>query len=73
MADIEIVAGRDLDRPYEVIGPIKARVTAKTLFSANRTEEEANAQLRKVAADKGANAVIQVTYNRGISFTSWKP
>jgi uncharacterized protein YbjQ (UPF0145 family) len=31
-----------------------------------------NEKLRHVAAEQGADAVINVTYARGISFTSWK-
>jgi uncharacterized protein YbjQ (UPF0145 family) len=54
------------------IGPIKARVTSKTIFSPNRTEADVNAKLQRVAAERGADAVINVSYSRGISFTSWK-
>jgi hypothetical protein len=68
---VQISTG-DLDRPYDEIGPIKARVTAKTIFSPNRTEADVNAKLQRVAAERGADAVINVTYSRGISFTSWK-
>lgn len=62
----------DLDRPYDEIGPIKARVTSKTIFSPDRTEADVNAKLQRVAAERGADAVINVSYKRGISFTSWK-
>jgi len=71
MADVEILGG-DLDRPYEVIGPVKVRVTAKTLFSNDRSTEDVDAKLRDEARKRGANAVIQVVYERGISVTSWK-
>lgn len=71
MADITIVAG-DLVGPYQVLGPIRVRVTAKTLFSKDRTTEEADVKLRAEAVRRGANAVINVTYDRGISATSWK-
>ncbi len=71
MTDVLILTG-DLTGPYEVIGPIQARVTAKTLFSKDKTPDEANAKLRGEAVKCGANAVINVTYDRGISATSWK-
>jgi hypothetical protein len=69
--DIEISAG-DLDRPYRVLGPIKARVTAGAAWNKARTLEDANSKLREVALKMGANAVINTTYQRGISMTSWK-
>jgi hypothetical protein len=36
------------------------------------TETEINAKLRGMAAKVGANAVIDVHYNSGVSITSWK-
>jgi hypothetical protein len=69
--DIEVVVG-DLDRPYQVVGPIEARVTAGAAWNKARTVEDANSKLREVALKRGANAVINVTYKRGISMTSWK-
>lgn len=69
--DVEIASG-GITRLYDEIGPVKARVTSKTIFSPKRTEEDANEKLRKVASEQGADAVINVTYARGISFTSWK-
>jgi hypothetical protein len=69
--DIEVVLG-DLDRPYRVIGPITARVTAGAAWNKARTVEDVNSKLREVAVRMGANAVIGATYERGISATSWK-
>lgn len=69
--EIEILAG-DLDRPYQVLGPIKARVTAGSGWNKARTVEDVNSKLREVALKRGANAVINVNYDRGISMTSWK-
>lgn len=70
--DIDIVTGSDLSSPYKVLGPIKARVTAETVFHRAPTFEEVKFKLRDVALRKGANAVINVTYRRGISAFSWK-
>lgn len=72
MPDIEVRNDANLGRPYRELGPITARVTAKTLFSRSRTEDEVNEKLRGVALKNGANAVINVSYKRGISGTSWK-
>jgi len=69
--DIQIHAG-ELTRPYKVIGTITARVTAATLVSKTPTIEDVNFKLREEALKKGANAVINAQYERGISFTSWK-
>ena len=73
--DIEIAADENLGRPYKVLGPITARVTAATIFSQSRTMEDVNSKLREVAQQRGrglANAIINVTYKRGISWGSWK-
>lgn len=70
--DIEIVVDGDLHRPYNVLGPIEARVTAGAAWNRARTVEDVNWKLREVALKHGANAVINVTYKRGVSATSWK-
>jgi len=69
--DIEIHAG-SIDRPHKVIEEITVKVGAATLFSKTPTIEDANFKLKEVALSKGANAIINVEYERGISSTSWK-
>lgn len=69
--DIEIYAG-GITRPHKVIGEIMARVGAAHLFSKTPTIEDVNFKLREVALKNRANAIINVTYDRGISATSWK-
>lgn len=69
--DIEIHAG-GITQPHRVLGAIKARVGAATLFSKTPTIEDVNFKLLEEAMKKGANAVINVKYDRGISATSWK-
>jgi len=69
--DIEVWTGEP-GREYRVLGPLKARVTAATIFSRTPTVEEVNLKLREQATRLGANAVINVTYSRGPSATSWK-
>ena len=70
--DIEILADAELGRPYKSLGPVKARVTAGAGWNKARTVEDVNSKLREVALKMGANAVINVAYDRGVSFTSWK-
>lgn len=67
----EIVAG-ETSRPHRVIGPVKARVGAATVFSKTPTLEDVNWKLQETARRMGANAMINVTYDRGVSATSWK-
>ena len=69
--DIEIHAG-GTDRIYKEVGHIKARVGAATLFSKTPTIEDVNLKLKEQASKLGANAIVNVEYNRGISMTSWK-
>jgi hypothetical protein len=69
--DIEIHAG-GIAQQYKVIGPVTARVGAATLFSKTPTIEDVNFKLREAALKVGANAVINVQYERGIALTSWK-
>jgi hypothetical protein len=59
--DIEIHTGK-ADFPVE----------ATMAFSPAPTIDEANAKLRELATKVGANAVIEVEYNSGVSMTSWK-
>lgn len=70
---IEITTG-NLDRPYRVLGAVKARVTSGAGWNKARTTEDADSKLREVALRTypNANAIINVTYQRGISATSWK-
>ena len=68
---IEIHAGA-IDRPYKVIGKIKAKVGAATIWSKTPTIEDVNFKLREEASRRGANAIIGVKYDRGVTFSSWK-
>jgi hypothetical protein len=73
VSTIEISTGT-LDRPYKVLGSVKARVTSGSGWNKARTTEDADSKLREVALRTypTANAIINVTYQRGISATSWK-
>ena len=69
--DIEIHTGKP-SSAFKIIGPIKAQVGAATVFSKTPTMDDVNQKLREQAAKMGANAVINISYDRGISMMSWK-
>jgi hypothetical protein len=69
--DIEIHTGKP-SRDFKSIGPIKAKVGAATVFSKTPTMEDVNQKLREQAAQMGANAIIDIKYDRGVSMSSWK-
>src|SRR4051812_37614729 len=69
--DIAIFTG-DADRPYEELGPIRARVVAATVFSKSPTIEDVNFKLREAALKMGADGVTYATYQRGMTATSWR-
>lgn len=69
--NIEIHAG-PIDRPHKIIGKIKAKVGAATIWSKTPTIEDVNFKLREEALRCGANAVINVQYDRGVTMSSWK-
>ena len=69
--EIEIVTG-PTTRTFKSMGQVKARVGAATIYSKTPTIEDVNFKLQEVAANMGANGVINVTYERGISLLSWK-
>jgi uncharacterized protein YbjQ (UPF0145 family) len=74
IADLQIHYNDNIGRPYTVIGDIKTKVTsgAYAFLRRERTIEDANQKLREVAMAMGADAVINVTYDRGMSLYSWK-
>ena len=69
--DIELHVG-NVDFPYTAVRELKAKCEASHAFMPAPTETEINAKLRGMAAKVGANAVIDVRYNSGVSITSWK-
>src|SRR5690349_21052470 len=68
---IEIHIGQP-DFSYEPVQQLEAKCEATTLYNAAPTIETANAKLRQLAATIGADAVIGVKYDSGMSLTSWK-
>ena len=58
-------------RQYTVCGSVEATVKKLTIFHPNPTKKQANAVLAKKARRLGANAVIKVKYESGVSADSW--
>lgn len=71
VTDIEIYAGRP-DFEYEPVRRIEAKCEAAHAFSSAPSMEEVNVRLRALAAKVGANAIVEVNYDSGVSLTSWR-
>lgn len=71
VTDIEIYAGRP-DFEYEPVRRIEAKCEAAHAFSSAPSMEEVNVRLRALAAKVGANAIVEVDYDSGVSLTSWR-
>jgi hypothetical protein len=69
--DIEIHTGK-ADFGYKPLRRVEAKCEASNAFMPAPTLDEVNGRLRALASKIGANAVIEVEYNSGVSFTSWK-
>ncbi|HEY7811339.1 MAG TPA: hypothetical protein VIA98_13290 [Allosphingosinicella sp.] len=69
--DIEIHVGKP-DFEYTPIRRLEAKCEATMAFSPAPTVEEMNGKLRSMAAKVGANAIVEVHYDSGVSLTSWK-
>ena len=69
-ADVLIMEGVP-DKKYKELGPIEVSVKKLTIFHKDPTKEQANEALIEKARVIGADAVIKVTYESGIGFTTW--
>ncbi|MDX3908881.1 MAG: hypothetical protein QHC67_03585 [Sphingobium sp.] len=69
--EIEIFAGKP-DFGFTPIRRLEVKCEASNALMPAPTIEEANGRLRALAAKVGANAITEVEYNSGVSFTSWK-
>ena len=67
--EIEIIVDGQLGRPFKVLEPIRARVTPGAPWNKARTVDDVNSKLREVAFERGANAIIDVQYERRLSAT----
>lgn len=68
---IEIFTGKP-EFGFKPIRRLEVKCEATNALMPAPTIEEANGRLRALAAKVGANAIVEVEYNSGISFTSWK-
>jgi hypothetical protein len=71
ITDIAIHAG-SIEQPHKVIGEITAKVSKGSLLSKSPTIEDVNFKLQEQASKIGANAVVNVKYNRGMSLMSYE-
>ncbi|MDB4915623.1 MAG: hypothetical protein JWM95_3267 [Gemmatimonadetes bacterium] len=68
---IEIHTGKP-DFAFQPLRRLEAKCEATHAFMPAPTMDTVNAKLREMAAGLGANAVIEVQYQSGMSMTSWK-
>lgn len=59
------------NKKYKELGPVEVSVKKLTIFHKDPTKEQANEALIEKARVIGADAVIKVTYESGIGFTTW--
>lgn len=71
ITDIAIHAG-GIDQPHKRLSEVTAKCNKASLFSKAPTIEDVNFKLQEEASKLGANAVINVTYNRGMSLMSYE-
>ena len=71
ITDIAVHSG-GVDQPYRKLGDITAKVSKASLLSKSPTIEDVNFKLQEEASKMGANAVIYVTYSRGMSLMSYE-
>lgn len=71
LEDIEIHTGSP-DFKFDEVRRLEARCEAPTMMSKAPTVEDVNLKLREMAAGLGANAVINVVYESGMSLTSFR-
>lgn len=71
-AGVPVFAGDITDRPYTVIGEVKAGVRKATVFSKSSSEPKIYRELWERAEKLGADAVINARYgNSHVSAVSW--
>ena len=71
VSDIE-VHGPGFSRPYRSLGIITAKASKASLFSKSPTIEDVNYKLQEEALKVGANAIVDVSYERGMTLFSYE-
>ena len=69
--DVILSEAITLDKPYHILGDIRATVKKNMLFFPNPTKKQVDEELIRKARIIGADAVIQLNYKGGIGFTTW--
>jgi len=69
--EIEIYAGEP-DFQYTPLRSLEAKCEAGHAFANAPSMDEVNTRLKALAAKVGANAIINVSYDSGVSLTSWR-
>jgi len=59
------------DKKFKDLQRIEISIKKLTAFHADPTKEQANAELKKRAAQMGADAVVNVRYQSGVGFMTW--
>lgn len=59
------------NKKYKELGVVEVSVKKLTIFHKDPTKEQANEALIEKAKAIGADAVIKVTYESGVGFTTW--
>jgi hypothetical protein len=70
-SQVELIYG-GTERPHRVLGEVRASKGATFVWSPQPEMAEGEEALRKKAAKMGADAVIDVKLDRGVSLWSWK-
>ncbi len=71
LSEVEILKTSLPKDSYKSLGIVNAVVKKLTIFHEDPTEEQVNIALAEKARKKGANAVINVTYKKGVGLTTW--
>jgi len=66
-----VESGTPFDRSHRIIQKIEVSIKKLTLFHADPTKAQANAELEKRASALGCDAVLNVQYQSGIGLTTW--
>lgn len=64
-------SGSLLSRAHQIVRRIEVSIKKLTIFHADPTKDQANAELRKKAMILGCDAVANVQYQSGIGLTTW--
>jgi ABC-type Fe3+-hydroxamate transport system substrate-binding protein len=71
-SDVIVTEDDITDRPYRALGDVEATVAKWTIFDSDPTPQKVAEELRRRAADMGADAVVLVRYGTvGVGAFTW--